>query len=85
MVEPEDRTGLGPVEGDEIGTKYFVEAVRRQVAEQYGEDTLYGGGLRIYTSLDFDMQQAAWDAVTSTLDQAGDPTPPSSPSTSTAR
>ena len=73
VVDPEDRTGLGPVEGDEIGTKYFVEAVRRQVAEQYGEDTLYGGGLRIYTTIDFDMQRAAWDAVTSTLDQAGDP------------
>ena len=43
------------------------------MAEQYGEDTLYGGGLRIYTTLDLDMQQAAWDAVTSTLDQEGDP------------
>jgi penicillin-binding protein 1A len=73
VVDPEDRTGLGPVEGADIGTKYFVEAVRRQVAEQYGEDMLYGGGLRIYTTIDFDMQRAAWDAVTSTLDQEGDP------------
>ena len=72
-----DRQGLGTVTGntadDNIGTKYFVEAVRRQVAEQYGEDTLYGGGLRIYTTLDFDMQRAAWEAVTSTLDEEGDP------------
>ena len=30
-------------------------------------------GLRIYTTLDLDMQRAAWDAVTSTLDQEGDP------------
>ncbi len=73
VVEPRDRTGLGPVKGSDMGTKYFVEAVRRQVAERYGEDTLYGGGLRIYTTIDFDMQRAAWDAVTSTLDQAGDP------------
>ena len=77
VVAPSDRTGLGPVEGntqdDNIGTKYFVEAVRRQVAEQYGEDTLYGGGLRIYTTIDFDMQRAAWDAVTSTLNEEGDP------------
>ena len=35
--------------------------------------SLYGGGLRIYTTLDFDMQRAAWDAVTSTLDQPTDP------------
>ncbi len=77
VVPPRDRQGLGRVEGntpdDNIGTKYFVEAVRREVAERYGEDVLYGGGLRIYTTLDFDMQRAAWDAVTSTLDQPGDP------------
>jgi len=77
VITPRDRTGLGPVKGntvdDNIGTKYFVEAVRRQVADQYGEDTLYGGGLRIYTTIDFDMQRAAWEAVTSTLDEEGDP------------
>jgi penicillin-binding protein 1A len=77
VIERRDRTGLGEVKGDtaaeQIGTKYFVEAVRRQVAEQYGEDMLYGGGLRIYTTIDFDLQRAAWDAVESTLDQEGDP------------
>src|SRR3546814_13210334 len=56
-----------------MGTKYVVEAVRREGAARYGEDTLYGGGLRIYTTLDFDMQAAAWNAVSSTLDQPGDP------------
>jgi penicillin-binding protein 1A len=56
-----------------IGAEYFIEAVRQQVAEKYGEDMLYGGGLRIYTTLDHDMQAAAWDAVTSTLDQPDDP------------
>jgi penicillin-binding protein 1A len=56
-----------------IGAEYFIEAVRIQVAEEYGEDTLYGGGLRIYTTLDRELQQAAWDAVTTTLDDEGDP------------
>ena len=77
VVPPRDRQGLGRVEGNtkdnNIGTKYFVEAVRRDVAERFGEDVLYGGGLRIYTTLDFDLQRAAWDAVTSTLDQPTDP------------
>jgi penicillin-binding protein 1A len=77
VVPPRDRKGLGRVEGNtadnNIGTKYFVEAVRRELAERYGEGVLYGGGLRIYTTLDFDMQRAAWDAVTSTLDQPADP------------
>ena len=68
-----DRTGLGPVKGADMGTEYFVEAVRREVARQYGEETLYGGGLRIYTTIDFGMQRAAWDAVTSTLDEPDDP------------
>ncbi|HEX4866530.1 MAG TPA: transglycosylase domain-containing protein [Acidimicrobiales bacterium] len=56
-----------------IGAEHFIEAVRIQVAKEYGEDMLYGGGLRIYTTLDRDMQAAAWDAVTSTLDQEDDP------------
>jgi penicillin-binding protein 1A len=56
-----------------IGAEHFVEAVRQQVAERYGEDTLYGGGLRIYTSIDRDLQAAAWEAVTTTLDQPDDP------------
>ena len=77
VVVEKDRQGLGRVEGntadDNIGTKYFVEAVRRQIADQYGEEVLYGGGLRIYTTIDFELQRAAWDAVTSTLDQPTDP------------
>src|SRR3546814_9405285 len=73
VIPRRDRTGLGEVKGADMGTKYFVEAVRREVASRYGEDTLYGGGLRIYTTLDFDMQAAAWNAVSSTLDQPGDP------------
>lgn len=56
-----------------IGAEYFIEAIRIDVADRYGEDMLYGGGLRIYTTLDQDMQEAAWEAVTSTLDQEDDP------------
>jgi penicillin-binding protein 1A len=56
-----------------IGAEYFIEAVRQRVAEKYGEDMLYGGGLRIYTTLDRTMQEAAWTAVTSTLDEPDDP------------
>ncbi len=73
VIASQDRTGLGPVKGADMGTEYFVEAVRRQVARQYGEETLYGGGLRIYTTIDFGMQRAAWDAVTTTLNEPNDP------------
>jgi len=56
-----------------IGAEYFIEAVRKEIAEEYGEDMLYGGGLRVYTTIDRAMQAAAWDAVTSTLTEPDDP------------
>src|SRR3546814_12752953 len=73
VIPRRDRTGLGEVKGADMGTKYFVEAVRREVASRYGADTLYGGGLRIYTTPDFAMHAAAWKAVRSTPDQPGHP------------
>jgi len=38
--------------------EYFVEYVRQQMQARFGED-LYRKGLRIYTTLDLDMQQSA--------------------------
>jgi len=74
VVPRRDRSELQLVDSWKgIGAEYFIEAVRQQVAAEYGEDMLYGGGLRIYTTLDREMQAAAWDAVTSTLDQPDDP------------
>src|SRR3546814_16534710 len=73
VIPRRDRTGLGEVKGADMGTKYFVEAVRREVASRYGEDTLSGGGLRLYTPLDFAMQAAAWHAAGSTLHPPADP------------
>src|SRR5664279_1237791 len=37
---------------------YFVEFVRRQLEQQFG-DKIYTDGLKIYTTLDIEMQQAA--------------------------
>jgi penicillin-binding protein 1A len=42
---------------------YFVEEVRRQLERQYGTEQVHGAGLRIYTSLDLDLQHAAEKAV----------------------
>lgn len=42
---------------------YFVEYVRQQLLERYGEGQLYGGGLRVYTTLDPKLQKAAEDAI----------------------
>ncbi|OWY62853.1 hypothetical protein B7486_56200, partial [cyanobacterium TDX16] len=64
---------LGNVQGAEYGTEYFAEHVRQLLAEEYGEDVVYGGGLRVYTTLDRTMQQAAYRAVTSNLADPDDP------------
>ena len=46
---------------------YFVEYVRQQLDARFGAD-LYRSGLRIYTTLDLDMQLAAERALTSQLE-----------------
>ena len=55
------------------GTQYFVEYVRRQLVAKYGEATVLGGGLRVKTTLDLDMQAAAYDAVYGFLNRKDDP------------
>ncbi len=42
---------------------YFVEEIRRYLENRYGTDRVHQGGLRVYTSLDMDLQSAANQAV----------------------
>jgi penicillin-binding protein 1A len=42
---------------------YFVEEIRRYLENKYGSDQVHEGGLRVYTSLDMDLQRAANHAV----------------------
>ncbi len=42
---------------------YFVEEVRRQLEHEYGVDEVHGSGLKVYTSLDLDLQHAAEKAT----------------------
>lgn len=64
---------LGNVRGREYGSEYFAEYVRQLLADEYGEDAIYGRGLRVYTTLDHEMQRAAYETVTSTLPDPDDP------------
>jgi penicillin-binding protein 1A len=41
----------------------FVEEIRRYLETKYGSDQVHEGGLRVYTSLDMDLQKAANRAV----------------------
>ncbi len=51
---PVEKIGIAP---------YFTETVRRHILDTYGEDVLYSGGLKVYTSLDANLQAAAEKAV----------------------
>src|SRR5437870_400153 len=42
---------------------YFVEQIRRYLENKYGSDQVHEGGLRVYTSLDIGLQNAANQAV----------------------
>jgi penicillin-binding protein 1A len=42
---------------------YFVEEVRRYLENKYGTDQVHEQGLRVYTSLDLDLESAANQAV----------------------
>lgn len=46
---------------------YYTAMVRDYLKEKYGERMIYQGGLRIYSSLDLDMQKAANQAVQSNM------------------
>jgi penicillin-binding protein 1A len=46
-----------------IASGYFAEGVRRDIADRYGEETLYEGGLLIRSTLDPQMQAMARKAL----------------------
>jgi len=50
---------------------YFISYVLQQLIDQYGEDMVYHGGLRVYTTLDTRMQSAAENVITKFVSQEG--------------
>jgi penicillin-binding protein 1A len=60
-----DRAKRAPVrlvnglEINETSGLYFKEQVRRELVERFGSERVYQGGLRVYTTLDPKLQQAA--------------------------
>jgi penicillin-binding protein 1A len=56
----------------ESENEYFLDAVRKELAEQYGDRALYEGGLKIYTTLDPHLQDLATTAVGKVVDPTSD-------------
>lgn len=42
---------------------YYLEHLRIQLEQKYGEDLLYKGGLKIYTTMNAGMQRAAYESL----------------------
>jgi len=49
--------------------QYFKEEVRQQLVKQFGWPRISEGGLRVYTTIDPEMQRAAEASITQTLQQ----------------
>jgi penicillin-binding protein 1A len=55
--------GVTPVRYSNDRAAYFVEMVRLYLSERYGSDAVYEDGLKVYTTLDMDMQEIAERAL----------------------
>jgi penicillin-binding protein 1A len=51
------------IQQERSSAPYFVEEVRRYLEKKYGSDQVHEGGLRVYTTLDLDLERAANQAV----------------------
>jgi penicillin-binding protein 1A len=61
-IYPEDNLNLAIA-------PYYLEHVRQQMMEKYGEDSVYRGGLTITTAADYDLSLAATKAVRANLEE----------------
>lgn len=52
---------------------YFVEDVKQYLIDKYGANMVFKGGLRVYTTLDLNIQTMAENAVDNSLDRPNDP------------
>lgn len=68
IPEQRNSVGIGDVAGSEYGTQYFIAAVRKQLNEIYPNGEYFTQSLRVYTTLDPELQELAYKTITGTLD-----------------
>ena len=59
--------------GTEGPAQHFVNYVKQQLIDRYGQAEVFGGGLRVRTTIDLGLQQAARDAISKWLTDADGP------------
>ena len=57
-----------------VAAPYFANYVKDQLVHRFGPRRTFGGGLKVTTTLDVDLQQIARDAISSTLPLSSGPT-----------
>jgi penicillin-binding protein 1A len=57
-----------------VAAPYFANYVKDQLVHRYGPQRTFGGGLKVTTTLDRNLQQIARDAISSTLPLSSGPT-----------
>ncbi|MEM9561388.1 MAG: transglycosylase domain-containing protein [Actinomycetota bacterium] len=68
LPPPVTEVGIGEVKGSQYGSEYFVAAVRKQLDQLFPNGQYFTESLRVYTTLDPDLQRLAYQTVTSKLD-----------------
>ena len=69
LPKPEDIHRLG-VRGP---AQYFVDYVKQQLVDQYGSGKVFGGGLKVYTTIDLNLQHMAAEAIDQWLPDPHEP------------
>jgi len=59
--------------GTEGPAQYFVNYVKQQLVDRYGARKVFGGGLRVTTTIDLGLQSRARDAIAKTLTDPNGP------------
>ncbi|MGH2688983.1 MAG: PBP1A family penicillin-binding protein, partial [Actinomycetota bacterium] len=73
-AEAEQPALVKPKLGEEVFRyPWFVDAVRRYMLQKYGEEAVFAGGLKVYTTIDPAMQAAAEEAIRKLLPDPEDP------------
>jgi penicillin-binding protein 1A len=67
-----DKVRLPGTEGQH-GALHFVNYVKQQLIDRYGERQVFGGGLKVVSTIDLELQQAARDAISKWLTEPEGP------------
>jgi penicillin-binding protein 1A len=76
QAESAKRRGLGVKANTYYSSRresYFFDYVKQELIQRYGINTVRKGGLKVYTTIDLNLQREARRAITNTLPYSGDP------------